>query len=153
MIDKKEFPIPVAVVGLSIVYTCLKPSNTGYDGYISQDGVDTPIYVYSLYLRSQDGAIGASIDKWRLIDTTEFHKQFWEMPSRSEKMDTQKWIAMFSTRSEPISPDILTSVGVKPEDIYGNKQKMSPSATDLNAETNSRVVNEQKRLRTALYER
>jgi hypothetical protein len=75
------------------------------------------------------------------------------MPSRSEKVDTQKWIAMFSTRSEPISPDILASVGVKPEDIYGNKPKVSTAPSDLNVESNSQVANEQKRLRTALYER
>lgn len=122
MIDKKEFPIPVAVAGLAIVYTCLKPSSTTYDGYISENGVDAPIYVYSLYLRSQDGAVGATIDKWRLIDTTEFHKQFWEMSSRAEKLDTETWIAMFSVRSEPISADILESVGIKSEDIYGKAQ-------------------------------
>lgn len=153
MIDKKEFPIPVAIVDKAIVYTCLKPTSSTYDGYFSEGGVDNPIKVYALYFHLNDGGIQTKLDEWRLIDTTEFHKQFWEMSSRSEKMDTETWIAMFSTRSEPISPDILTSVGVKPEDIYGNKQKMSPSATDLNAETNSRVVNEQKRLRTALYER
>ena len=153
MIDKKEFPIPVAVVGKAIIYTCLKPNSPNHDGYFSEGGVDTPIKIYALYFHLNDGGIQSKLDEWRLIDTTEFHKQFWEMPSRSEKVDTQKWIAMFSTRSEPISPDILASVGVKPEDIYGNKPKVSTAPSDLNVESNSQVANEQKRLRTALYER
>ena len=119
VINKKEFPRPVAVVGKAIIYTCLKPESPTYDGYFSEDGIDKPIKVYALYFHLNDGGIQSKLDEWRLLDTTEFHKQFWEMPSRTEKMDTEKWIAMFSTRSEPISPDILTSVGIKPEEIYG----------------------------------
>jgi len=131
MIDKKEFPIPVAVVNKAIIYTCLKPTSSNYDGYFSEGGVDTPIKVYALYFHLNDGGIQSKLDEWRLIDTTEFHKQFWEMSSRSKKIDTEAWIAMFSLRSEPISPDILASVGIEQEEIYGNKQKMSSTATDL----------------------
>ena len=131
MINKKEFPIPVAVVNKAIVYTCLKPESPNYDGYFSEGGVDTQIRVYALYFHLNDGGIQTELDKWRLIDSTEFHKQFWELPSRTEKMDTEDWIAMFSLRSEPISPNILASVGIEPEEIYGNKQKMSSTATDL----------------------
>ena len=131
VINKKEFPIPVAVVNKAIVYTCLKPESPTYDGYFSEGGVDTQIRVYALYFHLNDGGIQTELDKWRLIDSTEFHKQFWELPSRTEKMDTEDWIAMFSLRSEPISPDILASVGIAPEEIYGNKQKMSSTATDL----------------------
>lgn len=130
MIDKKEFPIPVAVVDKAIIYTCLKPKSPTYDGYFSEDGIDTPIQVYALYFHLNDGGIRTKLDEWRLISTTEFHKQFWELPSRAEKMDTKTWIAMFSTRSEPISPDILTGVGVEPEDLYGKEKKMSPTATE-----------------------
>lgn len=130
MIDKKEFPIPVAVVGKAIIYTCLKPTSSNYDGYFSEGGVDTPIKVYALYFHLNDGGIQSKPDEWRLLNTTEFHKQFWEMSSRSEKIDTEKWIAMFSARSEPISLDILASVGIEPQEIYGNKQKMSATASD-----------------------
>lgn len=131
MINKKEFPIPVAIVNKAIIYTCLKPESPNYDGYFSEGGVDTPIRVYALYFHLNDGGIQTEIDKWRLIDSTEFHKQFWELPSRTEKMDTEAWIAMFSLRSEPMSPDILASVGIEPEEIYGNKQKTSSTATNL----------------------
>ena len=131
MIDKKEFPIPVAVVNKAIIYTCLKPTSSTYDGYFSEGGVDTQIRVYALYFHLNDGGIQTELDKWRLIDSTEFHKQFWELPSRTEKMDTEAWIAMFSLRSEPISPDILASVGIEPEEIYGNKQKMSSTTNGL----------------------
>lgn len=122
MIDKKEFPIPVAIVDKAIIYTCLKPTSSTYDGYFSEGGVETPIKVYALYFHLNDGGIQTKLDEWRLIDTTEFHKQFWEMSSRAEKLDTETWIAMFSVRSEPISADILESVGIKSEDIYGKAQ-------------------------------
>lgn len=130
MIDKKEFPIPVAVVEKAIIYTCLKPTSPTYDGYFSVDGFDSPIKVYALYFHLKDGGIQTKPEEWRLIDTTEFHKQFWELPSRAEKMDTETWISMFNTRLEPISEEILSSVGIKTEDLYGNKQKMSSSTTD-----------------------
>jgi len=130
MIDKKEFPIPVAVVEKAIIYTCLKPASPTYDGYFSVDGVDSPINVYALYFHLKDGGIQTKLDEWRLIETTEFHKQFWELPSRAEKMDTETWVSMFTTRLEPISDEILESVGIKTEDLYGNKQKMSPNKPD-----------------------
>lgn len=153
MIDKKEFPIPVAVVGKAIVYACLKPLSKDYDGYISEDGIDKPIKVYAAYFRAKDGIIDSNIDNWRLIDTTEFHKQFWEMNSRSEKMPTEKWVAMFSARSEPISPDILASVGIKPEDLYGKNAAQSSAPSTSNTEQYGQTETEQKRLRTALNER
>lgn len=153
MIDKKEFPIPVAVVGKAIIYTCLKPKSPNYDGYFSENGVDTPIAVYALYFHLNDGGIQSTVDKWRLIDTTEFHKQFWEMNSRSEKMPTEKWVAMFSIRSEPISPDILASVGIKPEDLYGKNTAQSSAPSTSNTEQYGQTETEQKRLRTALNER
>lgn len=153
MIDKTEFPIPVAVVDKATIYTCLKPKSSTYDGYFSKDGVDNPIKVYALYFHLNDGGIQTKLDEWRLIDTTEFHKQFWEMPSRADKMTTETWIAMFSTRSQPLSPVILSSVGVTPEDIYGDKKNKLSTATVLDLKTNSSVVKEQQRLRTALYER
>jgi len=135
MINKKEFPIPVAIVNKAIIYTCLKPESPNYDGYFSEGGVDTPIRVYALYFHLNDGGVQTELDKWRLIDTTEFHKQFWELPSRTEKMDTEAWVAMFSARSEPMSPDLLVSLGIEPEEIYGNKQKMLSTATNLKKPT------------------
>jgi|688.fasta_scaffold30926_5 hypothetical protein len=153
MIDKKEFPIPVAVVGKAIIYTCLKPKSQNYDGYFSENGVDTPIKVYPLYFHLNDGGIQSKLDEWRLIDTTEFHKQFWEMKTRSDKMPMEKWIAMFSTRSEPISPDILASVGIKPEDLYGKEAAQSSVSPNPNTEKYGQVKTEQQRLRTALHER
>jgi hypothetical protein len=153
MIDKKEFPIPVAIVDKAIIYTCLKPTSSNYDGYFSEGGVDTPIKVYALYFHLNDGGIQTKLDEWRLLDTTEFHKQFWEMKTRSDKMPTENWIAMFSTRSDPISPDILASVGIKPEDLYGKEVAQSSVSLTPNTEKYGQVKTEQQRLRTAVHGR
>ena len=152
MIDKKEFPIPVAIVDKAIIYTCLKPESSTYDGYLSEGGVDNPIKVYALYFHLNDGGIQTKLDEWRLIDTTEFHKQFWEMSSRAEKLDTETWIAMFSVRSEPISADILESVGIKSEDIYGKAQPEQVSAFGA-AKSLKSVSIPATRARTAINER
>ena len=116
MINRKELPIPVATVRNSVVYFCLKPSDGSHDGYISEGGVQYPVFVYTSYERNKDQN---DPHKWKLIDSTEFHKQFWEMPSRTIEMSPSEWIETFIQKSKPISDELLGSLGMTSSDVYG----------------------------------
>lgn len=69
------------------------------------------------------------------------------------KAEPEKGIAAFSSLLEPFSPDILANVGVKDEDLRGDDVAQILLPENPDTETYSHQHNEQKRLRTALYER
>ena len=123
MINRDEFPIPVATVGRAVVYTCLKPKDDSYDGYVSTLGEATPIKVYRSYVQAKEDAVQRNSEPWKLMDSTEFHRQFWEMPARRFTLSPKEWMSTFVNRSMPIPDEILSSINVSSADIYGKKSQ------------------------------